>query len=107
MTWNYKQWNRDYGRLRNIAERIDRMRGQRANRVWSIALGYNPRQWNWHGCCVHNAAIADIGVGWGAGPNGRTIIKAARRATRIMDSSFDGYRILSRWCDRTHSRYFA
>ncbi len=91
----HEQWKQRITRLHEIAARIDRYRTERA---WALAATVGIGRC---GCSLHNASIADVGKGWGAGnshePDGRRVVKVARAATRIMDSAFEGYRIVERW----------
>ena len=93
----HDEWKRRYQQLRDIADRIARMRFDRAKKAWNEAPG-GPREWC--GCSVHNASISETGNGWGAGPNGRAIIKAAKLASHIHNTMYDGLRIVTHWDDR-------
>ena len=93
----HAQWQARYEKLRGIADRIQDYRRRRANAIWARAMGSDPRVWCWDGCAIHNCSISDVGTGWGAGPDGRKRIRAARHALRVMDSAFDPSRIVSAW----------
>ena len=95
---DHTEWCRRYGELQEIAKRIDKARTRRA---WALAATVGIHRC---GCSLHNASIATIGNGWGAGnstePDGRRVIRVARAATRLMNSAFEGYRIVERWDGR-------
>ena len=97
---DHKEWKRRYMKLRGIADRVSRMRMDRARKVWTEATGYG-----WDGCAVHNASITPIGVGWCAGPNGHKIRSAARLAKRIERSSFEPSEIVSLWDRRVRGLF--
>ena len=91
----HDEWLVRYAQLKAIAERIEK---SRRNRAWKLAATVGIGRC---GCSLHNASFATIGNGWGAGnrvqPEGRQVIRVARAATRILNSAFDGYRIVERW----------
>lgn len=82
------EWQAKYSRMRQICERIDAYRRERACRIGqAVGLSDGKRL---DMCCVHNASISSVGEGWGAGPNGRAIIRTARAMKRILgDFSHD------------------
>jgi hypothetical protein len=93
VTLTLTEWQARYSRMREIAERIAASRHRRA---FALARQHGMTC----GCCIHNASISEVGKGWGAGPNGREVIRTAKAATRILSTQFDGNRILDRWAKR-------
>jgi hypothetical protein len=91
----HQQWIAKYRQLSAIADRI---RAYRQKRGWALAATVGIGRC---GCSLHNASTAEVGKGWGAGnkiePDGRKVIKVARAAKRILDSQFDGSRIVTNW----------
>jgi hypothetical protein len=86
-----EEWQRRYRALRECAERIQKMRRARLNRVCREA-GFG----EYHGCVLHNALIAaERGQPW----RGIDYSKA-RRARRIADSLFEPSRVVARWAQK-------
>ncbi len=85
----FQQWQSFAQRVRARADRINRAKTDRGFAIAASAgIGRDM-------CCIHNASIADVGRGWGAGVDGRATIKTARRALRVLDD-FTEHRIADR-----------
>lgn len=101
-TITHAEWSARYNRMKGIAERIDRMRTERAKRIFSDAYGWRDTT-GANGVTIHNASIDDNLRGWCSGPDGRRRLRAAKLAKHVWDSAFEGYRILDQWCRRVRT----
>lgn len=88
-----REWQGKYERMSAIADRIYAMRRERIAKECEAA-GL-PAMSN----ILHNCAIAPVGCGWAAGPDGETRRKAAKRILRLWDD-WTPSRIIDRWSKR-------
>lgn len=85
----FEQWKSLDREVRARASRINRMKH---NRGWKLAASVGIGRC---GCSLHNASIASVGAGWGAGPDGRRRIRVARAAARLVNC-YEASRIAER-----------
>jgi hypothetical protein len=89
----YDEWRARYCRMREIAERVDRMRLDRARKLCAEA-GLDPGLLGIH---PHNAMCC---LRWGSPWPGVDYGKV-RACLRMMRRQSEGYRVLERWSART------
>ncbi len=89
MPMSHAEWCAKYSRMRDIAERIDQMRRDRARQACADAgldpglLGIHPH----NAMCAFNAGKPWTGVNY----------SKVRLCLRILNSQFDAFRIVDRW----------